>query len=57
MRDYEIESLSKLQKELSKDWERLVFIAESLSRVEKRKDTSERRMHEAQERAFWNVQR
>lgn len=57
LRDYEIGSLSKLQKELSSDWDRLVCIAESLTRAEKRKDASERRIHEIQERAFWNIQR
>jgi len=55
--DYEIDNLSRLQRVLSRDWDRLVSTAESLSRVEKRKDKSDRKLHECQERAFWNIHR
>jgi len=55
--DYEIDNLSRLQRVLSRDWDRLVSTAESLSRVEKRKDKSDRKLHECQERAVWNIHR
>ena len=71
MGDYEIDNLSRLQRTLSKDWDKLVQAAENLSRFEKRKgkqkslganlnfysDKNERKLAESQERAFWNIHR
>ena len=55
--DYEIDNLSRLQRTLSRDWDKLVGMAEMASRTEKRKDKSERKLAESQERAFWNIHR
>lgn len=55
--DYEAESLSKLQKMFSRNWEFIFMQAEAQAKVDRKRDKMERKILDSQERAFWDVHR
>lgn len=55
--DYEAESLAKLQKSYAKDWESIFNRAEREAKTDRKRDKIERKVHDSQERAFWDVYR
>uniref|UniRef100_A0A8C4R2A6 Regulator of G protein signaling 7 n=1 Tax=Eptatretus burgeri TaxID=7764 RepID=A0A8C4R2A6_EPTBU len=55
--DYEVESLTRLQRTYAFKWEFIVMQAESQARIDRKHDKMERKVTESQERAFWDVHR
>lgn len=55
--DYEVENLKKLQNVLSKKWEFVLLQAKAQIKIEKKRDSMERKILDRQERAFWNLHR
>ncbi|KAF6029030.1 hypothetical protein EB796_012661 [Bugula neritina] len=55
--DYEMDSLSKLQHTLQSSWQYVVWQAEEQIKVDKKRDKTERKILDSQERAFWDLHR
>ena len=53
--DYEAEQLARLQKIYAKDWEMIFSRAEREAKTDRKRDKVERKIHDSQERAFWDV--
>lgn len=55
--DYEAQNYARLQKMLARKWEFIYMQAEAQSKVDKKREKTERKILESQERAFWDVHR
>ncbi|XP_060771765.1 regulator of G-protein signaling 6 isoform X4 [Neoarius graeffei] len=55
--DYEAENLARLQRAFSRKWEFIFMQAEAQVKIDRKKDKTERKILDSQERAFWDVHR
>ncbi|XP_035278624.1 regulator of G-protein signaling 6-like isoform X2 [Anguilla anguilla] len=55
--DYEAENLARLQRAFARKWEFIFMQAEAQARIDRKKDKTERKILDSQERAFWDVHR
>ncbi|XP_041132317.1 regulator of G-protein signaling 6-like isoform X1 [Polyodon spathula] len=55
--DYEAENLARLQRAFARKWEFIFMQAEAQVKVDRKKDKTERKILDSQERAFWDVHR
>ncbi|XP_023127515.2 regulator of G-protein signaling 6 [Amphiprion ocellaris] len=55
--DYEAENLARLQRAFSRKWEFIYMQAEAQVKIDRKRDKSERKILDSQERAFWDVHR
>uniref|UniRef100_A0A8C5B5Y1 Regulator of G protein signaling 6 n=1 Tax=Gadus morhua TaxID=8049 RepID=A0A8C5B5Y1_GADMO len=55
--DYEAENLARLQRAFARKWEFIFMQAEAQVKIDRKKDKSERKILDSQERAFWDVHR
>ncbi|XP_034018714.1 regulator of G-protein signaling 6-like [Thalassophryne amazonica] len=55
--DYEAENLARLQSAFARKWEFIYMQAEAQVKVDRKKDKTERKILDSQERAFWDVHR
>ncbi|XP_068609535.1 regulator of G-protein signaling 6-like [Brachionichthys hirsutus] len=55
--DYEAENLARLQRAFARKWEFIYMQAEAQVRIDRKKDKTERKILDSQERAFWDVHR
>uniref|UniRef100_A0A8C4QGB9 Regulator of G protein signaling 6 n=1 Tax=Eptatretus burgeri TaxID=7764 RepID=A0A8C4QGB9_EPTBU len=55
--DYESESLARMQKAFDRKWEFIFVQAEAQAKVDRKKEKTERKITDGQERAFWDVHR
>jgi len=55
--EWELETFTKLQNNLRSRWDLIVMEAEAKYKVEKKNEKAQKRIHETQERAFWNLYR
>ncbi|XP_064421287.1 regulator of G-protein signaling 6 [Latimeria chalumnae] len=55
--DYEAENLARLQRAFARKWEFIFMQAEAQVKIDRKKDKTERKILDSQERAFWDVHR
>uniref|UniRef100_A0A672FVR6 Regulator of G protein signaling 6 n=1 Tax=Salarias fasciatus TaxID=181472 RepID=A0A672FVR6_SALFA len=55
--DYEAENLARLQRAFARKWEFIYMQAEAQVKIDRKKDKTERKILDSQERAFWDVHR
>ncbi|XP_032882700.1 regulator of G-protein signaling 6 isoform X1 [Amblyraja radiata] len=55
--DYEAENLARLQRAFARKWEFIFMQAEAQIKIDRKKDKTERKILDSQERAFWDVHR
>ena len=55
--DYEADNLAKLQNVFANNWEDIFAQAEVEAKNDKKRDKIDRKVHDSQERAFWDVHR
>ncbi|XP_078089572.1 regulator of G-protein signaling 6 isoform X3 [Mustelus asterias] len=55
--DYEAENLARLQRAFARKWEFIFLQAEAQVKIDRKKDKTERKILDSQERAFWDVHR
>lgn len=55
--DYEAENLARLQKAFANNWETIFYRAEQEAKNDRKRDKTDRKVHDSQERAFWDVYR
>uniref|UniRef100_A0AAV2KCU0 Regulator of G-protein signaling 6 n=1 Tax=Knipowitschia caucasica TaxID=637954 RepID=A0AAV2KCU0_KNICA len=55
--DYEAENLARLQRAFARKWEFIYMQAEAQVKIDRKKDKTERKILDSQERAFWDVYR
>uniref|UniRef100_A0A8C1FFH3 Regulator of G protein signaling 6 n=1 Tax=Cyprinus carpio carpio TaxID=630221 RepID=A0A8C1FFH3_CYPCA len=55
--DYEAENLARLQRAFARKWEFIFMQAEAQVKIDRKKDKTERKIVDSQERAFWDVHR
>uniref|UniRef100_A0A3B5AEP4 Regulator of G-protein signaling 6-like n=1 Tax=Stegastes partitus TaxID=144197 RepID=A0A3B5AEP4_9TELE len=55
--DYEAENLARLQRAFARKWEFIYMQAEAQVKIDRKRDKSERKILDSQERAFWDVHR
>ncbi|XP_006760786.1 PREDICTED: regulator of G-protein signaling 6 isoform X3 [Myotis davidii] len=55
--DYESENLARLQRAFARKWEFIFMQAEAQVKIDRKKDKTERKILDSQERAFWDVHR
>ncbi|KAJ8378140.1 hypothetical protein AAFF_G00247780 [Aldrovandia affinis] len=55
--DYEAENLARLQRAFARKWEFIFMQAEAQARIDRKKEKTERKILDSQERAFWDVHR
>ncbi|XP_007891442.1 regulator of G-protein signaling 6 isoform X1 [Callorhinchus milii] len=55
--DYEAENLARLQRAFARKWEFIFMQAEAQVKLDRKKDKTERKILDSQERAFWDVHR
>jgi len=55
--DYEAENLARLQKSFANSWETIFHRAEQEAKNDRKRDKTERKVADSQERAFWDVYR
>ncbi|XP_078515602.1 regulator of G-protein signaling 6 isoform X2 [Lissotriton helveticus] len=55
--DYEAENLARLQRAFARKWEFIFMQAEAQVKLDRKKDKTERKILDSQERGFWDVHR
>ncbi|XP_051951746.1 regulator of G-protein signaling 6-like isoform X2 [Xyrauchen texanus] len=55
--DYEAENLARLQRAFARKWEFIFMQAEAQVKIDRKKDKTDRKILDSQERAFWDVHR
>ncbi|XP_023657910.2 regulator of G-protein signaling 6 isoform X4 [Paramormyrops kingsleyae] len=55
--DFEAENLARLQRAFARKWEFIFMQAEAQVKIDRKKDKTERKILDSQERAFWDVHR
>ncbi|XP_051908508.1 regulator of G-protein signaling 6 isoform X1 [Hippocampus zosterae] len=55
--DYEAENLARLQRAFARKWEFIYMQAEAQVKIDRKKEKTERKILDSQERAFWDVHR
>ncbi|KAG8560882.1 hypothetical protein GDO81_015173 [Engystomops pustulosus] len=55
--DYEAENLARLQRAFARKWEFIFMQAEAQVKIDRKKDKTERKILDSQERGFWDVHR
>uniref|UniRef100_A0A8C2WRE5 Regulator of G protein signaling 6 n=1 Tax=Cyclopterus lumpus TaxID=8103 RepID=A0A8C2WRE5_CYCLU len=55
--DYEAENLARLQRAFARKWEFIYMQAEAQVKIDRKKDKTDRKILDSQERAFWDVYR
>ncbi|XP_063080340.1 regulator of G-protein signaling 6-like [Engraulis encrasicolus] len=55
--DYEAENLARLHKAFNRKWEFIFMQAEAQVKIDRKRERVERKIHDSQERAFWDVHR